>query len=169
MTEHPATAEPHWQQQHDVPREARPFQGNPAGVVTRGVAAVTDLLVVLSVGALIWVGSAALVFIFRPTRFAFPSPTLTLSLVVLGVVAWVYLTAWWATSGRTLGNQLLGLRVVTVRDRRLPWSVAALRALAYIVFPVGLLWSAVSSKCRSLQDIVLRTQVIYDWRRAPGR
>jgi uncharacterized RDD family membrane protein YckC len=99
----------------------------------------------------------------------FPSPTLALALTVLGVIGWVYLTVSWVTSGRTLGNQLLGLRVVTARDRRLPWSVAALRAVAYIVFPLGLLWSAVSGKRRSLQDIVLRTQVIYDWRRAPGR
>ena len=37
-----------------------------------------------------------------------------------------------------------------------------LRAVACVVFPVGLLWSAVSAQRQSLQDIVFRTVVVYD-------
>jgi hypothetical protein len=36
------------------------------------------------------------------------------------------------------------------------------------VFPIGLLWCAVSTSRRSLQDIVVRTSVIYDWQAHPG-
>jgi uncharacterized RDD family membrane protein YckC len=166
MTDHPATADPHWHH-HDVPREARPFQGESAGVVTRGFAAVSDALVVLAFGGLIWLGSGAVAFILSPAHFTFPSPTVGLSMVTLGVIAWIYLTVGWSTSGRTVGNQLLGLRVVTTRGRRLRLGVSALRALAYIFFPIGLLWSAVSHKRKSLQDMVLRTDVVYDWHRTP--
>jgi hypothetical protein len=33
------------------------------------------------------------------------------------------------------------------------------------VFPAGLLWCAVNARNRSLQDIVMRTSVVYDWSR----
>jgi hypothetical protein len=32
-----------------------------------------------------------------------------------------------------------------------------------VVFPIGLLWVAVSQDNRSAQDILLRTTVVYDW------
>jgi uncharacterized RDD family membrane protein YckC len=41
--------------------------------------------------------------------------------------------------------------------------VALLRALACVLFPLGLLWVAFSRDLRSVQDIVLRTSVVYDW------
>ena len=44
------------------------------------------------------------------------------------------------------------------------WPIAVPRALLYLVFPVGLLWILVDRRNRSLQDLVLRTTVIYDWR-----
>jgi len=32
------------------------------------------------------------------------------------------------------------------------------------VFPIGVLWVAVSRTNKSVQDILVRTSVIYDWR-----
>ena len=40
---------------------------------------------------------------------------------------------------------------------------ALARAAFYVIFPIGLLWVLVSGQNRSLQDLVLRTSVIYDW------
>jgi hypothetical protein len=34
------------------------------------------------------------------------------------------------------------------------------------VFPIGLLWTAVSRENRSLADLLLRTSVVYDWQAA---
>ena len=45
---------------------------------------------------------------------------------------------------------------------------AAARAVAYVVFPVGLLWTAVSPTRRSVQDVLVRSVVVYDWRRDGG-
>jgi hypothetical protein len=42
------------------------------------------------------------------------------------------------------------------------------RAVVYVVFPLGLLWSAVSSSRRSLQDVLVGSVVVYDWHRDGG-
>jgi uncharacterized RDD family membrane protein YckC len=58
----------------------------------------------------------------------------------------------------------MGLRVVDRRGRKPAVLVALLRAGFCVLVPVGLLWCAVSRSRSSLQDIVLRTSVVYDWR-----
>lgn len=153
-----------------VPREARPYQGNRAGVVTRMTAAILDALVV---GALLLLGYATVAglrFMLDPRTFSFPQASWLLSLTSAFVVAVLYLTVGWAVSGRTYGALVMGLRVLGPRGRRLRLPGALIRALACVVFPIGLLWCAVNPQNRSLQDVVLRTSVVYDWqpRGAPG-
>ena len=64
----------------------------------------------------------------------------------------------------------MGLRVVNSRGRRLNPLIALARAVFCAFFPIGLFWCAVSRKRRSVQDLVLRTSVVYDWNpRAPWR
>jgi uncharacterized RDD family membrane protein YckC len=87
---------------------------------------------------------------------------------VFVAVATVYLTVAWARTGRTRGGSLLGLRVVSAQLGPLGWWRAAMRAVTYVVFPVGLLWSAVSPTRRSVQDLLVRSVVVYDWRRDGG-
>jgi uncharacterized RDD family membrane protein YckC len=146
-----------------VPREARPYQGNRAGVVTRVVANVVDAAVVV---ALVVAGYAAvngLVFMVDPRGFQFVEVGALLS-VSSGLVTYVlYATAAWSTVGRTYGCHVMGLRVVGRRGRRLHLLTAFVRAVLCVVFPIGLLWCAVSRTQRSVQDLVLRTAVIYDW------
>jgi hypothetical protein len=36
-----------------------------------------------------------------------------------------------------------------------------------VAFPVGLFWIVVSRDNRSVQDLLLRSAVVYDWSRAP--
>lgn len=69
----------------------------------------------------------------------------------------------WGTTGRSYGSLLLGLRVRGVHGRRLGWPRAVLRAALCVVFPAGLLWVAISPRRRSVQDILLRSVVVYDW------
>jgi uncharacterized RDD family membrane protein YckC len=86
-----------------------------------------------------------------------------LLVLIGGWVQFLYFTASWATTGRTVGNHVLGLRVVNFRGARMRWVGAALRAGFCVLFPIGLFWTAVSRQNRSTQDVVLRTSVIYDW------
>jgi uncharacterized RDD family membrane protein YckC len=79
------------------------------------------------------------------------------------VVLVLYLSVLWTTTGRTYGDHVMGITVVGAHGSRLGPVRALVRAVLYAVFPLGLLWCAVSAKRHSLQDVVLRTQVVYAW------
>lgn len=146
-----------------VPVAARPFQGRRAGVVTRVAALGVDLLVVAAIVGLIYGGLAAFSFLLRPSSFSWPDNT-GWSVPLVGFVIVVpYLTLTWSTTGRSYGAALLGLRVVDSDGHPLRFARSAARALLCVVFPIGLLWVAISSSNRSVQDLLLRTSVIYDW------
>jgi len=153
-----------------VPREARPYQGQRAGLVTRLVAAVIDGLVVALVLSAGYVALTAVIFLVDPRGFSFPQPRLVFSLAMGFLVLVVYFTIAWRISGRTYGSLVMGLRVVGYRGENLRVVGAFVRALFCAVFPIGLVWVAVSRENRSVQDIVLRTSVVYDWqpKAAPG-
>jgi len=152
-----------------LPREARPYQGQRAGLVTRAVAAAIDWLLVVLALLLGYVGIAIVLFLVDPRSFTFPDLKLVWSLTTAFVVLVLYLTvAWWMT-GRSYGCHVMGLRVVGLRGRKPRFVGALLRAAFCAVFPIGLLWVAVSHENRSVQDVVLRTSVIYDWQPTQGR
>lgn len=146
-----------------VPAEARSFQGQPAGLVTRMAAAVLDAAVVglvLVAGYATWAGA---LFLIDPRGFTLPEGSPLLSLAAAWGVLMVYLTGAWSLTGRTYGDQVLGLRVVGARGSKLRPGSALIRALACSLFPIGLFWCAGSRVNRSLQDTLLRTSVLYDW------
>lgn len=147
-----------------VPKEARPHQGRPAGLVTRAIAAVVDALAVLAMlaGALLLVNAAALAI--RPLSFEPVLVPLPVTLLAGFVVSIAYLTTAWATTGRTVGAAVMGVRVVDAGGRaRLHPGRALLRAAACTVFPIGLAWTAVSADRRSLHDQLTGSAVTYHW------
>ncbi|HEY7049646.1 MAG TPA: RDD family protein [Jatrophihabitantaceae bacterium] len=146
-----------------VPTAARPYQGQRAGIVTRIAASVVDVLVIALVMCALYAVVTGLAFLLHPTAFHVPSGIGWSLPVVAFVVAVPYLTLSWRLTGRTYGDQLLGLRVVNYEGRQMRFVGALLRALFCAVFPLGLLWVAVSPANRSVQDVVLRTSVVYDW------
>ena len=150
-----------------IPREARPYQGRRAGLVTRLVANTIDavLVGVLLLAAL--VGVNGLRFLVHPVGFQFGGAPLLLSLGAALVVLVAYLALAWAVTGRTYGDHVMGLRVVTRRGGRLPPVRALLRAGLCTVFPIGILWCAEPRSRLSIQDVLLRTQVVYDWGPTP--
>jgi uncharacterized RDD family membrane protein YckC len=142
---------------------ARPFQGQRAGIVTRTAANAVDFSVVVGGLAGGYVAWCAVKFLINPTRFSFPAPSFLLILICFGIAMFAYLTVSWATTGRTYGDHLLGLRVVNLRGERLRWPGAVIRAGFCVVLPIGLYWAVLSPTNRSVQDSVLRTSVVYDW------
>lgn len=146
-----------------IPARALAHQGRRAGLVTRTVASTIDGVVVLVLLTVIYFGLVAFRFLVDPQGFTFPAPKAVFAIAGFLWSLVVYLTASWATTGRTYGDHVMGLRVVNFRGRRMRWSGAFLRALACTFFPIGLMWVAVSPENRSLQDVVLRTSVVYDW------
>lgn len=145
-----------------LPEAARGFQGDRAGFPSRLSACLIDLGLVILVMLGIWVAFWLLQLIFTPGVDAEPPRAATL--VVWGYFLMsFYWMASWATSGRSVGAWAMGLRVVNRKGDKLSWPLALLRAAFSVGFPFGLLWALFSKRNRSLQDIALRTIVIYDW------
>jgi uncharacterized RDD family membrane protein YckC len=146
-----------------VPVEARSFQGHRAGAVTRTAANLVDAAVAVTGVTLGYVVWCAARFLSDPRGFSFPAPPYAALLAMWAAVLFAYFSVSWATTGRTYGNHLMGLRVVSFRGERLRWAGALLRAAFCVALPIGLYWVLVSRTNRSLQDMVLRTSVTYDW------
>ncbi len=147
-----------------LPPAANEVQGRRAGVVTRTFVMVVDAAVVASMVGAVYVVWAAVRFMRHPVNFSWPTVTFGTVVVAALSVCVLYLTVTWSTTGRSVGKRLFGLRVVAGDGERLHLIRAFLRALTCTVFPFLLYWTAISSQNRSVQDLVLRTSVVYDWR-----
>jgi uncharacterized RDD family membrane protein YckC len=146
-----------------VPAQARDFQGQRAGIVTRVAAGAVDFLIVIVAIGVIYGGIAGVTFIIHPRSFHWPSNIGWSIPVVYLVLLTAYLSFSWAGTGRTYGAAVLGARVVNYKGATMRLPGAILRAVLCVVFPIGLLWVAISSANRSIQDVIFRTSVIYDW------
>jgi uncharacterized RDD family membrane protein YckC len=141
------------------------MNGSPtahAGVVTRVLAGGVDVVAVVLLAVGLDLVAAGARFVWSPVDFQWPRPAIGSSIVLLLALGVLYLTVAWAMTGRTYGGRLLGLRVLSMRGGLPGWTRAFLRALACVLWPVGLLWSGISLDRRSVQDIVFRTVVVYD-------
>ena len=144
-------------------RSTRELQGQRAGLVSRFAASVVDLLVIIVALGGIYLAIAAAGFLLHPRSFHWPG-ALGWSVPVVGLfIGTPYLSLAWCSTGRTVGDVLFGLRVLSVSGRRLDPARSTLRALFCLIFPLGLFWIAFSANRKSVQDIVLRSKVIYDW------
>jgi uncharacterized RDD family membrane protein YckC len=138
------------------------IQGTRAGLITRSIANIADLVVVTLLVAAGYFAVAATRFLLSPTTFSFPAPSPE-TLLILGLwLLAVYFAITWAVVGGTYGDRLLGLRVTDDRGGRLGWGRCATRAVLCTLFPIGLVWVLVSRENRSVQDVLLRTSVVYD-------
>ena len=131
--------------------------------MSRSLAAILDLVITVVAVLFGYLGTAAISFVLRPRAFRWPDP----GALTLGGVWWVllvvYLTFSWTVSGRTLGAQVMGLRVVAPDGGKLRSPRALLRAVLCAAFPVGLLWCAIDRRGRAIHDLLVRSHVTYDW------
>jgi uncharacterized RDD family membrane protein YckC len=138
-------------------------QGHPAGSVSRLLAAIIDLAITVGAMLLFYLGIGAVAFVFRPRAFRWPDP----GAITLGGAWWLllvlYLTFSWTASGRTIGAQVMGLRVTDRSGRRLHGPRAFLRAVICAAFPFGLVWCAIDRRSRAVHDLIVGSQVTYDW------
>ena len=100
--------------------------------------------------------------------FALPTPPQWLAVVVGGAIAVVYFASFWAIDGRTVGMQVLGLRLAGRRRDDLrarpgrccgPSSASPSRP--------GCCGSSSAGATPPLQDLLVRSTVIYDWSYRP--
>ncbi|MGH9276983.1 MAG: RDD family protein [Acidimicrobiales bacterium] len=145
------------------PAELEAHQGQRAGLVSRFLADAVDLMVIVAAVGVAYFAVGAFRFVVHEGRFRWPVP----GAATVSTLAWIllvfYLALGWSGTGRTVGKQVLGLRVVDRHGRRVRFGTALVRSLLSVLVPVGLLWCAISRERRSLADEVLRTSVLYDW------
>ncbi len=146
-----------------IPPRARAFQGLRAGVVSRTAAGALDYLLIATTTLGIYAGFAVLKFLVDPRDYQLPTWSFGAVLIVGFSLMVFYLAVAFATTGRTIGARVLGLRVVGRKGTRMRWSGALLRSLFCTAFPIGLFWCAVSRENRSVQDVILRSSVIHEW------
>ncbi|MGY0488085.1 RDD family protein [Streptomyces sp. WG-D5] len=141
---------------------ARAVRPRAAGIVSRGVAALVDALVLALIGLAVEVGAACARLVVAGPPFRFPD----VPNWVTGPVAWAfavcYLGGSWAMVGASPGARLMGVCVTDRDGRRLRTVRALVRAALCVSFPLGLLWIPFSGRRAALQDLVVRTTVTYD-------
>ena len=146
-----------------IPREARTYQGQRAGVVSRTLACVVDGVVIIALLLAGYLGLNGFVFMLHPRSFRFVDVSFVAMLFIGMGVAFLYFAGTWAAVGRTYGCHVMGLRVVDRRGLKPRPLLAMARAALCVAVPIGLYWCVVSPRRRSLADAVLHTSVIYDW------
>jgi uncharacterized RDD family membrane protein YckC len=148
--------------------EARALQGHRAGFASRVAADVVDLGVawLLGLSALLAAGVVRYLLVGPPFRL--PILPNWLDTGGAAAIAVGYLALNWAATGRSVGKQVAGLRVVDRFGHRLSLRRALARAVLYVLFPAGLLWVLASRRNASVQDLVLGTAVLYDWAYHPA-
>lgn len=140
--------------------EPRP-EGDTAGVVSRCLAALVDAIVVAGIGLAAHLAFGGLRLLVTGPPFHMPDLSGWLTGVLGWTVAVLYLALSWVTTGGTIGDWLLGLRVTGRTGRLLGIPRALLRAVLCVALPVGLLWIPFSRRHASVQDVALASAVNY--------
>ena len=151
-----------------LPRDARPYQGRRAGLVTRMAAAALDGVVVVLVLLVAYGALAVYALPGRPARVHLPGRRPAVQ-PDRGV----------RRAGRLPDPRLAAHRPHlrrpghgAARGERPRSSTSVGRVVRegglLRCVPIGLLWVAVSRENRSVQDVVLRTSVVYDWQPTGG-
>jgi len=141
----------------------RQLQGLRAGFVSRAVASGADVVLVLFVYVVGVVVVSIAWDLFFSASISVAAPPHWLSELLVWVLLVAYLTAGWWSTGRTLGKQILGLRVIRSDGNHLRFFRALLRAVLCASFFPVLLLALVNRRNRGLEDVVFGTAVTYDW------
>jgi uncharacterized RDD family membrane protein YckC len=140
--------------------------GGPyAGIVTRAVAFVADLLILNG----LLLGGAVVVGLIIEAFGTF-APHLDTGDVAIAGVAWsiafaTYFTSWWSLTGQTPGMRALGIKVLPTRGERLPPRRGLVRTIGMVIaaipFFAGYFLILISEHRRGLHDLIARTVVVY--------
>jgi uncharacterized RDD family membrane protein YckC len=144
---------------------ARELQGRRAGFVSRLAAGAIDAGAIFAMYVGVLAVIAVLRFLLDDEKLHLPRPDPAVSIIVVGVIAVMVLSTAWSGSGRTLGDDAVGLRVVTASGGELSSRRALARALL-VVCTAGLvlLTALVSKRNNGMHDWLCRTAVVYEWR-----
>lgn len=161
----------------------RGLQGQYAGFVSRAIAFVLDILIVIAIIAVIN-GAIALTLDFFLGLDVASCPPLNFGngvlqsglichaanltrLVLTLVAAPVYFGLFWTLGGQTLGQYVMGLRVVRLDGKRMTFWRSLVRWMGYFVsffaLGIGYLWVLWDDRRQGFMDKLAKTVVVYSW------
>ncbi len=155
--------------------------GISAGFVSRTVASILDLIVILVLAGVTYLlisGTMRLLRIdlFECRQFVaftdvrsiftnFCALSRILAIITILSIAPLYYLSLWLFAGRTIGMGIVGLRVVRTNGRKLGLSTAIIRlvgfTLSLLTLGLGFLWAIFDDERQALHDKMARTYVIY--------
>jgi uncharacterized RDD family membrane protein YckC len=151
-----------------MPPGARPY----AGVVTRAVALVVDVVIVDAIALTVTVVVGLALSTIIPGKQSLDLPTAVAAASWWIVFVGGYFVGFWALLGRTPGMRLMGLELVAADGRKVGVARAVRRlggmVLAAIPFGAGFLLSLVDDRRQGVQDKVAGTVVLYAMSTSPG-
>lgn len=141
------------------------MQGRRAGFVTRAVAYSIDGIIVIAGVPAIMYGISAVQGLLRLEAPIYPPdiPDEVTAIISILWTFWYFVGSWW-TTGRTVGDGLMGIRVVGRQKEHVGIISAAVRwwVMVATLFVVGPVWLICAKSRLALHDRAARTQVIYD-------
>lgn len=161
--------------------KAESLEGHYAGFLSRAFALVIDFWVVsgiltiisflintlLGVVGLNIDACRAVASLTGVARIACLSTVLA-ALIAILLTTPLYYTLCWTLVGQTVGQRLLGLRVIKLDGRHLGLRRSFLRfigyALCFVTLGIGFLWVLVDDRRMGWHDKLARTCVVYSWK-----
>jgi len=141
-------------------------QGNYAGVVTRLVAFLLDILFIWALYTLAAGGISVFSQLLSGHTFNLDDHQLA-GAIVLGVWGFVYFAYQWSLNGKTLGDAILGIQVVQASGAPVRPTQAVVRTLvlpfSILFFFIGMIIIIVQRERRAVHDLIAGTAVVYEW------
>lgn len=164
------------------------LRGHYAGFVTRFIAFAIDLLLVIITQVTVLLFTRLLLDFFGLNDLAqaiFDPAESTNTSLLINLLRWgiavfgssilfaIYTITLWLLVDKTLGQALLGLRVVRTNGRPLTFRPALRRVLGYYVsffaLCLGFLWILIDDRRQGWHDKIADTVVVYDWEARLGK
>ena len=150
--------------------------GHYAGFATRAIALVIDYLIILLLLFVIawFINSLPNLFNFQRINLRWLNSLVILVSSVAFTVVFIYgyFSIFWYLTGQTLGNAVMGIRVIRKNGRRVGFLRSLVRCIGYLLafIPLGLgfLWVLGDDRRQGWHDKLAGTYVIYAWEARPN-
>jgi len=140
------------------------LQGRRAGFPSRVLADFIDVAIAFGIFVLIYSGLSILWDFFQSDTIQIKVQSPGINATGMGLTVLIYLTLGWASTGRTIGKQIMGLRAVRRDGSSLHTGRALGRAALCVVFYPFVMWTVLFSRRNAgIHDMICKTVVVYDW------
>jgi uncharacterized RDD family membrane protein YckC len=149
--------------------------GHYAGLFTRVVAFVIDALIIaIAIAIIPWLGGILLNSIgigSFTTRWMAGVQRLLASGIFAALFTYTYYAFFWFFAGMTIGNAVMGIRIIRTNGKRVGPFRTLIRLIGYIIslIPLGLgfFWILIDDRRQGWQDKLAGTFAVYSWEARP--